>query len=111
MPRVNLVSNLGACGEGVHLSGSNADLPRAIRRIFEMGHHELELPLRPPRYVIENVAYKKRMFRIQGWGHPWIKVGRSFEELWINLRRGNFSRIRKAIVARWRKLTGRALWD
>ncbi len=111
VPRVNLVSNLGACGEGVHLSGSNADLPRAIRRIFEMGHHELEFPLRHPRYVIENVAYKKRMFRIQGWGHPWIKVGRSFEELWINLRRGNFTRIRKAIAARWRKLTGRALWD
>ncbi len=111
VPRVNMISNMGACGEGVHLSGSNADLPHAYRRIFEMGHHELEFPLRHPRYVIENVKYKDRVFRVQGWGHPWIKIGRSFEELWLNLRHGNFRRIRQAIGARWRKLTGRAKWD
>ncbi len=111
VPRVNMISNLGACGEGVHLSGSNADLPRAYRRIFEMGHHELDFPLRHPRYVIENVKYKDRVFRIQGWGHPWIKIARSFEELWLNLRHGNFKRIRQAVAARFRKLTGRAKWD
>lgn len=30
-----------------------------------------------------------------GWGHPWIKIGRSFEELFLNLRYGNFSIIAK----------------
>lgn len=111
VPCVNMISNLGACGEGVHLSGSNEDLPRAYRRIFEMGHHELDFPLRHPRYVIENVKYKERMFRIQGWGHPWIKVARSFEELWINLRRGNFKRIAAAMANRWKILSGRSKWD
>lgn len=111
VPRVNMVSNLGACGEGTHYSGTNATLPRAIRRIFEMKHHELSLPLRHPRYVIEDVGYKDRFFRTQGWGHPWLKVMRSFEELWLNLRQGNFRHIAKAMGARWRKLTGRALWD
>ncbi|EJW93336.1 methyltransferase FkbM [gut metagenome] len=111
VPRVNMISNLGACGEGVHLSGSNDDLPKAYRRIFEMGHHELQFPLRHPKYVIENVKYKDRMFRIQGWGHPWIKIGRSFEELWINLRKGNFKRIGKAMKARYFKLIGKAKWD
>lgn len=111
VPRVNMVCNLGACGEGVHLSGSNEDLPRAYRRIFEMGRHELDFPLRHPRYVIENVKYKDRMFRIQGWGHPWVKAGRSLEELWLNLRRGNFRRIADAAANRWRILTGRSRWD
>ena len=111
VPRVNMISNLGACGEGTHLSGSNDELPRAYRRIFEMGHHELEFPLRHPKYVIENVKYKDRMFRIQGWGHPWIKIGRSFEELWLNLRKGNFKKIGTSIKARVLKLMGKSKWD
>ncbi len=111
VPRVNLINNLGACGEGVHLSGTNDTLPRAYRRIFEMGRHELDFPLRHPRYVLENVAYKERMFRIQGWGHPWIKIGRSFEELWLNLRRGNLRQIGRAIANRVRILCGKTKFD
>lgn len=111
VPRVNLINNLGACGEGVHLSGTNDTLPRAYRRIFEMGRHELTFPLRHPRYVLENVAYKERMFRIQGWGHPWIKIGRSFEELWLNLRRGNLRQIGRAIANRVRILCGKTKFD
>ena len=38
-----------------------------------------------------------------GWGHPWIKIGRSFEELFLNLRYGNFSIITKAIKNRINK--------
>lgn len=111
VPRVNMISNAGATEEGVHLSGSNEDLPSAIRHIFEMKRFELEFPLRHPRYVIENVAYKDRMFRIMGWGHPWIKVKRSFEELWINLRRGNFKRITAALKNRINIWIGRSRWD
>lgn len=111
VPRVNMISNRGACGEGVHLAGSNDRLPRGFRRIFTMGRHDLQFPLRHPKYVIENVKYKDRMFRIMGWGHPWIKVGRSFEELWLNLRHGDFKRIRAAVCNRWRILTGRSRFD
>lgn len=111
VPRVNLINNLGACGEGVHLSGTNATLPKAYRRIFEMKRHELDFPLRHPRYVIENVDYKKRMFKIQAWGHPWIKIGRSFEELWLNLRHGNFRQIGRAVANRARILCGRSRFD
>ena len=32
-----------------------------------------------------------------GWDHPWIKIGRSFEELFLNLKYGNFSIITKAL--------------
>lgn len=111
VPRVNMINNLGACGEGVHLSGTNDTMPHAYRRIFEMRRHELEFPLRHPRYVIENVAYKERMFRIQGWGHPWIKIGRSFEELWLTARHGQWRRILLAARNRIRKLLGRSKWD
>ena len=111
VPRVNMISNAGATEDGVHLSGSNDDLPKAIRGIFTMQRHELSFPLKHPRYIIENVGYKHRMFRIMGWGHPWLKIGRSIEELFINLRKGNFKRIKEAMVNRMRKLCGKSKWD
>ena len=111
VPRVNMVSNMGAVGEGTHYSGSNATLPRAIRRIFEMGHHEIELPLRHPKYIIEDVGYKDRFFKTQAWGHPWIKICRSLEEFYLNLRHGNFKRITSAIKNRLRILMGKQKWD
>jgi len=111
VPRVNMINNAGATGEGVHLSGSNDDLPKAYRRIFTMGRHELSFPLKHPRYIIENVEYKNRMFKTMAWGHPFIKIGRSFEELWLNLSHGNFKRIGSAIANRLRILTGRSRFD
>ncbi len=111
VPRVNMISNAGATDEGTHYSGSNDTLPRAVRRLFTMGHHELQFPLRHPRYVMEDVEYKKRVFRTMGWGHPWIKIGRSLEELWLNLRHGNFSRIFSAFTNRLRIWTGHSKWD
>ena len=97
IPRVNMISNAGATDDGTHYSGSNDTLPSGLRRIFTMGRHELQFPLRHPKYVIENVEYKQRAFRTMGWGHPWVKVGRSLEELWLNLKKGNFRRITAAI--------------
>ena len=111
VPRVNMINNAGASGEGVHLSGSNRDLPKAYRRIFTMGRYELNVPLKHPRYVIEDVEYKNRMFKTMAWGHPLIKVGRSMEELWLNLVHGNFSRIASAVANRFRIMTGHSRFD
>ena len=46
-----------------------------------------------------------------GWNHPWTKIAYSLEELWINLRKGNFKRIFSAIGNRLRILAGRQKWD
>jgi hypothetical protein len=102
IPRVNMIANAGASDEGVHYSGSNELIPHALRRIFEMDCHELDFPLRHPRYVVENVEYKDRLYRTMGWGHPWIKAGRSLEELWLSLRHGQFCHIADALRRRFR---------
>lgn len=111
IPRVNMISNAGATDDGTHYSGSNDTLPSGLRRIFTMGRHELQFPLRHPKYVIENVEYKQRAFRTMGWGHPWVKVGRSLEELWLNLKKGNFRRITAAIGNRIGIWMGRSKFD
>lgn len=111
VPSVNLVSNLGATAGGVHLSGTNDCLPRDLRRIFQMPALAMDFPLRHPRYLIDNVDYKERLFRTQGWGHPWIKLRHSLEELWLNLRHGDLRRIRQALANRLRIWRGRSRWD
>lgn len=106
MPAKNLINNLGLSDESTHFSGSMKTTPKAYRKIFMMKRHELEFPLKHPRYILEDVEYKERLYKINCWGHPWIKIGRSLEELFLNLRYGNFSIILKAVRKRFGKWMG-----
>ena len=106
VPTRNLVNNLGASAESTHYTNSLATMPRRLRRMFTMPRYELEWPLRHPRYVIENVEYKERVYRTMAYGHPWIKAGRSLEELALNLRHGNFGIIARAVRNRVLKTLG-----
>ncbi|MBR5654751.1 MAG: hemolysin activation protein [Prevotella sp.] len=107
MPQKNMVNNLGLTADSTHFGGSIDTTPRAYRRIFTMKRHEMDFPLRHPRYLIEDVSYKERLYKTNAWGHPWIKIGRSLEELWLNLRHGNFSFIGKSIKRRFNKWFGK----
>ena len=106
MPQKNQITNIGLSADSTHFVGGLETTPRGLRRIFTLKPHELQFPLRHPRYVIENTGYKDRYYRANAWGHPWVKVDRSFEELWLNLRCGNFQVIRKAISKRIKKWMG-----
>ena len=108
MPSKNLINNIGLSDDSTHFSGSLKTTPRAYRRIFTMPRHELQFPLKHPRYMIEDTEYKERVYRINAWGHPWIKVQRSIEELLLNLRYGNFSAITKAFGKRLGKWLGKS---
>ena len=106
VPTRNMIQNTAVSADAAHYNVPLKTLPRRIQQLLTMPAHDVTFPLRHPRYVIENVEYKKRVFRIMAWEHPWIKVGRSLEELYRNLRYGNFSHIRSSIVQRIRKMTG-----
>lgn len=100
VPRVNMVSNKGVTDDSTHFAGSVRTLPKGYRRIFTMKRHELQFPLRHPQYVTDHVAYRKRVYRIMAWNHPWVKAFRSVEELLINLRHGQWRRIAQALTNR-----------
>ncbi len=106
VPTRNMIHNPGVSAESAHFQRSLRSLPRRMQQLLSMPSHEMQFPLRHPPYVIENVEYKKRVFQIMAWEHPWIKVGRSMEELYRNLRYGNFSQIRHSVVHRFKKAIG-----
>lgn len=107
VPTRNMISNSAVSEEAAHFNNQLRTLPHRLQRLYTMENHEIDFPLRHPRYVIENIEYKERVFRIMAWNHPWIKVGRSFEELYRNLRYGNWKQIVTAVGSRIKKLSGR----
>jgi hypothetical protein len=106
VPTRNMISNSGISSESAHFTNSLRTLPKAMQRLMTMPSYDIAFPLRHPKYVIENVEYKERVFRIMAWEHPFVKISRSFEELWRNLRYGSFRNIKDSIAHRFRKLTG-----
>ena len=71
-----------------------------------MDRHELTFPLQHPKEVIENKAYLERLYRANAWNHPWIKIGNSLEELWLNLRYCQFQQIGQSLKRRFSKWFG-----
>ncbi len=106
MPAVNQITNLGATADSTHFGGSARTLPRGYRRIFTMDRPEMRFPLVHPADVVDHVAYRRRVYRVMAWGHPWVKAWRSAEELCLNLRHGQWDRIRSALATRLRILAG-----
>ena len=99
MPSRNLISNVGLTA-GTHYSTTLQTMPHRLRRLFTMERGELTFPLHHPRHVVEDTGYKERHYRLNAWGHPWIKVCYSMEELLLNLRHGNFKTIYRAVSRR-----------
>ena len=106
VPTRNMISNSGVSAESAHFTSSLKTLPKAMQRLLTMKSHDVSFPLRHPKYVMENVEYKDRVFRIMAWDHPWVKICRSMEELYRNLRYGNLRNIWASLVHRVKKLTG-----
>lgn len=103
-PRLNLLSNLGVTNNSTHFAGSIRTMPSGLRRIFTMGRHELHFPLHHPEYVVDHVAFRRRVYRIMGWGHRWVKLWRGIEELLLNIRYGEWGRVGFALRNRLRIL-------
>lgn len=106
MPAKNQINNIGLTGDSTHFSTELKTTPHRIRRLFTMQCHELTFPLAHPAKVEENKAYLERLYKVNAWNHPWIKVQNSLEELWLNLRYGNFGHISKSFSRRLRKWLG-----
>ncbi|KQB99628.1 hypothetical protein [Pedobacter sp. Hv1] len=100
IPTKNLISNVGIGADGTHALDSLDKLPKGIRRVLFMKTHQLEFPLKHPRFVMEDVSYKKGLDRIMGNGYPLIKFYRVIESVFYRILRGDFQSIKKGVKRR-----------
>lgn len=103
VPCKNLISNIGNEGESTHGGASLECLPKGIRRIFNMKTYEYEFPLKHQQYVIEDVDFRKKLYRVMGVGHPFVRLYRRFESLFLRLKHGQFKGVWKSFTRIFKK--------
>ena len=89
VPKCNMISNIGNNPEGgTHSSTDEKIIPKGIRNVLSMKPYEIEFPLKHPDYVMEDVEFKKQLFRVMGWGHPFVNFYRRIERICLLIRYG-----------------------
>lgn len=77
----NMICNIGVGKGSTHSSDDINKLTKGIRQVFFMKTYEYDFPLKHPKYVIEDKNYQKKVYRIMGWCHPWIRLYRKCERM------------------------------
>lgn len=109
IPKKNMVQNIGLTGEATHTTTSLECLPKGYRKIFELEKYEIKNNILSPTKVIEDYGYKKRAYRIYGWGHPLVKFYRFIESSIYMLLKGDFSTVKQEIKAKSDKVRNRTI--
>lgn len=99
VPTKNMIINIGNTPEGSTHSASGIEMiPRQLRKIYTMNSYEIEFPLKHPRYVIEDVEYQKKLFRLMGVGHPLIQFCRKVEKSFLIIRYEGIKSLLKKVL-------------
>ena len=88
IPKKNMITNIGADANAAHAAALD-NLPKGIRRVFNMKRYELEFPLNHPKYVFPDTRYEAVRNRIMAYGHPLVRLYRNGETVFLNLKNGN----------------------
>lgn len=94
----NMISNIGVVENATHSVADIKQLPKGIRRIFFMKTHDIDFPLNHPPYVIDDVEFRKRLFRIMAIGHPMVNLYRKVASVMLRIRYGQFNSLKKALL-------------
>jgi hypothetical protein len=99
IPKYNLISNIGCTADGEH-SDSLDQLPKGIRRAFNIKTYEINFPMKHPKYVIPDVEYEKKRNRLAAYNRPLIAFYRKLERLFRKILKGDFRYIINKIKAK-----------
>lgn len=97
IPKKNLISNIGLGEDSAH-SDKIDNLPRGIRRVFNMKTYEIQFPVKHPKYVIPDVEYEIQRNKIMAYNYPIISNYRRIEYNMRLIIKGRFmDKLRKKI--------------
>lgn len=95
IPKRNMVIDLGLTENSTHAVSNPKLLPKFARKMFYMEAHEVEFPLRHPKYIIKDNVYYNKILKNTGCGRPLLTVLRKIEYLLRCIYFGEFKRISK----------------
>lgn len=100
VPKRNLISNIGLTENGTNSLRSIKLMPRGMRQLYYMDTYDLQFPIKHPRYVINDIEYEKKLNRLMGNGHIWVKFFRTIESIIYRIIYGDFNSIIKGLKRR-----------
>jgi hypothetical protein len=68
-----------------------------------MKTYEYKFPLKHPKYVVNDLDFKKKLDRLMGHGYPLVQLYRKIESLVYRIIGGDFNSIKKGIKRRFNK--------
>ncbi|MCR4900459.1 MAG: hypothetical protein K5907_06560 [Treponema sp.] len=102
VPTKNMITNVGNTPEGSTHSMSDLKLiPHGLRPIYTMKRYEIDFPLKHPKYMVENLEFRKKLNRIMGKGHPLVTFWRKIEKSWLIIKYEGFSALIKKVKKRY----------
>lgn len=99
MASKNMISNIGVVANATHSVSELRQLPRGIRRIFNMPVYDVQFPIKHPPYMIDDIDAKKKINRVMAMGHPWVKQWRRIESAILRIRYGDAKGVLKRVLA------------
>ena len=101
VPTKNMIVNNGNTTEGgTHSTNSNNTIPKGLRKIYTMPSYEIEFPLKHPKYMINDVDYQRRLYRLMGSGHSMVQFWRKIEKSFLIFKYEGFGNLAKKIMSR-----------
>lgn len=74
IPSVSLIKNVGIGENSTHSNTLLSLIPSQLRKAFYDNYKEISFPLKHPRYIIEDIKYKKELFEITGRENLFIRL-------------------------------------
>lgn len=100
IPCRNLIKVTGLGTDSTHSNTSLECIPKQVREAFYGDIEELEFPLKHPKYVIDNVEYKDKLFRITGKGHPLISAKLKLESIMLRFKHQGIRKTLSKLIKR-----------
>lgn len=103
VPCRNLIKNVGLGENSTHSNGQLECIPKDIRESLYADSQTMEFPLKHPKYVMENLEYKEKVFYITG-KNSFIRAKRlKLENIILRIKHIGFKETALKIISKLRK--------
>lgn len=100
VPKYNLITNIGMSENSANSVSSIKFMPKGLRNLYFMKTYSLVFPLKHPKYMVNDLEFKKRLDRLMGDGYPMVKFYRLIESIVYRIIGGDFTSIVKGFKRR-----------
>lgn len=101
VPKYNMISNIGLSENGANSVSSIKYVAKGLRSIYFMKTYGLKFPLKHPKYIVNDLEFKKKLDRLMGDGYPLVQFYRVLETVFYRVIGGDFKSIIKGFKRRF----------